>query len=1020
MSTTLPPVEPSVDEHRAGEPGAGTSRPVSAEPTAAVGRTDVDGWVPPRQRLARLGQRLGHVSVEGWITFFVVAACTAVVVAAAHPALILQNTTPTGGDMGSHVYGPKYLMDHLLPTGRLTGWTPAWFDGFPLFQFYMVLPAVGVAVLATGFHSLLGGLVAALIGFGVMASGVWRPKLFAYRWWLVAAGAAIVVLSVPVPYNISFKMITVVGLISFPAAAWIFGKLADLPFPTPPLLAVAGLLYVFNRQPVYNGTGNIVGGNFASTMAGEYSFSIALALGVVYLGVVIRGMRTGEHRVLAAALLAATGLCHLLPCFFVILVTIVIFLVQPAKARLKWFGAMLPLGGALSAFWIMPFVLKRSLTNDMGWEKLPILPPDVVARYGQWFTHKTSNGGEYYGRWYYLSPPALRWVVVLAVAGLIISVVQLRRSGWVLAISAMILGALFVVLPNTQLWNARLLPFLYLCFYFLAAIAVGEVAYCAAVTIADLVQRRAEPFRPLNWVTTPALGVAGLIAVLVPLGMMPGFSSRQVNPVSAWAKGNFSGLEHKAPYPTLAANVATTCQPIPGVQDCAGGTKEYFALVDTMRRLGQDGKGGNGCGRAMWEYDGDREGSYGTPMALMMLPYFTDECIGSMEGLYFESSATTPFHFVNQGELSARCSCTQRDMPYLGTNLPLGIRHMQLLGVKYYMADTATTISLANTQPDLVPVAASGPWRIYRIKNSSLVTPLANKPAVMENVADAQHSWLPATMQWYLNPKLWNVPLAVDGPPDWPRIAVTKLAPKPSRPGTPDPKITEYARLPDIPQRAVTPAKVSHIVQGREGISFDVDRVGSPVLVKVSYFPNWRASGAKGVYRVSPNLMVVVPTEKHVSLTYGRTGGDWVALLLTVTGIGLAVWLARKAPVTISKPRWSAAVGDGGGSRPILPPQAGEEWSEQPQKEPARSGSPPGVARVAFDQDRPDATGPVGYASAGAGRDGGQPGGPAPSGGADREPAYPQEPRLPPAGRGHQEPPDPRYPGLPPAGPDPT
>ncbi len=1020
MSTTLPPGEPLVGEEPAGEPSARGAVAAPTERTNHAGPTEIEAWVPPRQRLARLLQRLGGVPVEGWITFFVLAACTAVVVAAAHPALILQNTTPTGGDMGSHVYGPKYLMDHLLPSGRLTGWTPAWFDGFPLFQFYMVLPALGVAVLATGFHSLLGGLVAALIGFGVMAGGLLRPKLFAYRWWLFAAGAAIVVLSVPVPYNISFKMITVVGLVSFPAAAWIFGKLADLPFPTPPLLAVAGLLYVFNRQPAYNGTGNIVGGNFASTMAGEYSFSIALALGVVYLGVVMRGMRTGEHRVLAAVLLAATGLCHLLPCFFVILVTIVIFLVQPAKARLKWFGAMLPLGGLLSAFWVMPFVLKRSFTNDMGWEKLPILPPDVVARYGQWFTHQTSNGAEYYGRWYYLSPPALRWVVVLAVAGLIISVVQLRRAGWVLAISAVILGALFVVLPNTQLWNARLLPFLYLCFYFLAAMAVGEIAYCAAVTIADLVQRRAEPFRPLNWVTTPVLGVAGIVAVLVPLGMMPGFSSQPVNPVSAWAKGNFSGLEHKAANPTLAANVVTTCQPIPGVQDCAGGTKEYFALIDTMRRLGQDTQGGNGCGRAMWEYDGDREGSYGTPMALMMLPYFTNECIGSMEGLYFESSATTPFHFVNQGELSARCSCTQRDMPYLGLNMALGIKHMQMLGVKYYMADTATTISLANAQPDLVPVAASGPWRIYRIRNSSLVTPLANKPAVMKNVTDAQLSWLPASMQWYLDPNLWDVPLAVDGPSDWPRITVKKLMPKPSQPGTPDPKITEHAQLPDIPKRAVTPAKVSHIVHGRDGISFDVDRTGSPVLVKVSYFPNWKASGAKGVYRVSPNLMVVVPTAKHVSLTYGRTGGDWVALLLTMIGISLAVWLARNAPVTMPKPRWSAAVGGAGDGPSVVPQAQDEERSERSQDESPRPRSPAPSAPAAFVQDGPHAFQPPGGGAAGASGDEGGPAGSTPSGWADRQPADPREQWLPPAGDGHQERPDPHHPGATPAGPDPT
>ena len=37
----------------------------------------------------------------------------------------------------------------------------------------------------------------------------------------------------------------------------------------------------------------------------------------------------------------------------------------------------------------------------------------------------------------------------------------------------------------------------------------------------------------------------------------------------------------------------------------------------------------------------------------MLLPYWTNGCIDSMEGLLFESSTTTPYHFINQAELSA-------------------------------------------------------------------------------------------------------------------------------------------------------------------------------------------------------------------------------------------------------------------------------------------------------------------------------------------------------------------------------
>ena len=58
-----------------------------------------------------------------------------------------------------------------------------------------------------------------------------------------------------------------------------------------------------------------------------------------------------------------------------------------------------------------------------------------------------------------------------------------------------------------------------------------------------------------------------------------------------------------------------------------------------------------GCGRAMWEYNANLN-RFGTPMALMLLPNYTNGCVDSMEGLLFESSTTTPYHFINQAELS--------------------------------------------------------------------------------------------------------------------------------------------------------------------------------------------------------------------------------------------------------------------------------------------------------------------------------------------------------------------------------
>ena len=72
----------------------------------------------------------------------VVGGATFAVLQVVHLDLVFQNNTPTGGDMGAHVMAPAYLRDHLLPHGQITGWSNYWYNGFPLYRFYMVVPAL--------------------------------------------------------------------------------------------------------------------------------------------------------------------------------------------------------------------------------------------------------------------------------------------------------------------------------------------------------------------------------------------------------------------------------------------------------------------------------------------------------------------------------------------------------------------------------------------------------------------------------------------------------------------------------------------------------------------------------------------------------------------------------------------------------------------------------------------------------------------------------------------------------------
>ncbi|HEX9548700.1 MAG TPA: hypothetical protein VF942_15265, partial [Acidimicrobiales bacterium] len=316
---------------------------------------------------------------------------------------------------------------------------------------------------------------------------------------------------------------------------------------------------------------------------------------------------------------------------------------------------------------------------------------------------------------------------------------------------------------------------------------------------------------------------------------------------------------------------------------------EYFALVDTMRRLGKK----DGCGRAMWEYESE-EDQMGTPMALMLLPYWTNGCVGSMEGLYFESSATTPYHFLNAAELSLHPSNPDRGLNYAASpNVAEGVAHLQLLGVKYYMALTPETQSQADANPTLRLVATSGPWpvtyytgntgqtkqrtwKIYEIEDSDLVSPLLNRPVVMKGAGAGGKRWLGPSQAWYLDASRRDVLYAASGPRSWARVSPYDTQP---------------------PRTALAPVQVANVKTSDNSVSFDVDQTGVPVLVKASYFPNWKASGAHGPWRVTPNLMVVIPTSHHVRLRYGYTPVDVLGYLLSLFGIAGVVWMARRKPV---------------------------------------------------------------------------------------------------------------------------
>ena len=919
--------------------------------------------------------------IERWVSWAVVVFCALFVLGSLQPHLILQNSTPTGGDMGAHVWGPRYLADHLIPDFRVTGWTQDWYAGFPAYVFYMVVPSLFIVWLQAGPSIWLALPLLAAIAAGV----VYARRRWTHRWARIGIWSAAIFLAVlvtPIPYNVAFKLVAASGLVTLPIAAYALGRAARVPFPGPAMLALATLPFIYDRSFT------ILGGNGASTMAGEFAFSISLTFAFLFLAVAFKGMHTGRDRALGALLAALTILCHLIPAIFAGLAVLILLFVRredrtpwwdrdvagrvvaavlvvftllvvlpdvdlpfgltlgsplpqwlfPAVASVvalvlftgfeprlvrwwttpvglgvgaallaglavllvvrstwwtvavilvvlgvaffsgwderlaRWLVLIGPVGVALTAFWALPFLSNSTYMNDMGWEK--------YTRYKDYLLNDSTldTGGM----------PYRNIVFALAGLGIVLAIVHRVRLGWWLSLVVVAFAWTFRYFPQYRLWNARLLPFLYLALYLLAGLAVALALRSLALALSALNRERRAPIV----VGAAGLGVAVLvigITMLASFRILPGGrtvpdpadSSRnlyrwggidfQTGIVPDWARWNFEGLENKDAWPELEG------------------------IVDTMEGVA----GEHGCGRAMWEYEPDLN-RFGTPMALMLLPYFTDGCIGSMEGLYFESSTTTPFHFLNQSALSQQPSRAQRDMPYTPFDIDLGVRQLQMLGVRYYMATTDASITAARGNPDLEEIATesfvSAPdaqgvtqrtWSVFLVEGSELVTPLENDPVVLEGVDDHIDGWVyagshpPATesqprppkepgpaVEWFQDPTRWDTFLATSGPADWPRASADDA---------------------EMPEQSNPEVQVFEVTSTEDSISFRVDRTGEPVLVRTSYFPNWTVEGAEGPYRVSPNFMVVVPTEEQVTLSYGYTAPDLMGYAGTLAGlVGLA------------------------------------------------------------------------------------------------------------------------------------
>jgi hypothetical protein len=842
------PLDQPALEHPDGIEAAPASPSVVRRAIARIFRRPVAWWQRPwsTERIVRV-----------LVTSTVLVTTTVVMMMVVHlnplsPSrdLIFDDTTPTGGDMGAHVWAPAFLRDHFLTNFQLSGWSMDWYGGLPLYRFYMVIPAL-----------------------------------------------AIVALDVILPYGVAFKLVAVSGLLLFPLACWVFGRLAAFRHPIPELFAVAALCFLLDESF------SIYGGNVKSTMAGEYSFSIALTLAMVGLGLLANGLRTGRFRVWTAVVLSLAAVSHGIVLIFVAVSAIILCLVWLDRLRLVFAVTTGVTTLLLSAWWVGPFLFGHEFMTDM--------------KYG--FRPEGANDS-FWDMFFPLAAPLDFIITALAVVGFLAMVLRRHLTGTAIGLICLTFVALVYLTRDSLpliglLWNPRLLPFVYLTRYLLMVIGALELITWLVNAARD---RRAssqltvvEGAVAAGVITLSCLLVFGWMYETLPGGgrvtdgetSVYAWGPLRKGPESGravadgWTRYNMRGYEGRLKYP------------------------EYNELVTTMGDIGAE----RGCGRALWENSGDN-GEYGTTMALMLLPHWTDGCIGSMEGLFFEASGTTPYHFLTAAAMSKQSSNPVRQLRYVNNDAEAGVQHMHDLGVRYLMVRTPEAQTEAAAQEDLELVTTSGPWEIYELRGASIVEALTVQPVVIEGRGgDQRERNLEVGTSWFQRQDEWAALPADDGPESWQRVPVE--IDLDARVGEPDERSrnVDYV-VPAEPIEVVEldPVTVSNVDIQQQSVSFEVDQVGVPVLVRVSYFPTWEVDGADGPYRVAPNFMVVIPTENEVTLSYSKTPLDWFFYSLTLVGIALCFFWRRKGDIVYASDR----------------PDWGSGSTIEPESEPAPAAAP--------------------------------------------------------------------------------
>ena len=694
--------------------------------------------------------------------------------------LIFLDNTPTGGDMGAHVVPIKYFIENFASSFKINGWSNDWFAGYPLYFFYFPFPAI------------LTYLFNLIIPYGV-----------AFK--IMVAGSIILVV-----YSIE-KL--------FRKEDYLFSHIG----------IGAGLMFALTESFT------IYGGNLASTLAGQFSFTYSLA----FANLAIYYVTKSNHKYkvpLSSIFLSLCLLSHLIPFILYLPAYSIYWLIKKEKTQLKFISIFI--FTTLVTRFIVPLIYNLEFTTNMSYTPYTrlkdLIKPDILPYTFLLFLFLL-------GRFNFKKLIENKTFSLFEIYLLFMSV------------------SLYYFVPEGALWNGRLVPFFNLgiiiiffrIFDFLlddilqfqqGKLSINFVILSSIIGCIYIFYDKWFEFNRYKLFVFVIIGFTLLGVVLFysssyklfSLGVFV-FVISSMSFLPHWVNWNFTGYEGKEEW------------------------KEIETLYSSLEKLPP--------GRIMWEPNSELN-KYGTPMVLMTIPFFTDHT--SMEGLYFDSSITTPFHFIAVSGLAEGPSNPVGGLSYINNDFEKGVEYLQDLGVDYFISYTELIRDKAIKNKDLNQLFVSEPFSVFKIET--------NKIELVNQRLETFHRisfYERTTSSLFRDTEYEN----------FFEKAYNNFR-----------KLDEY-RVIELPSDVNINSSndidlmISDLIISNDEIKFITNKPNELHLIKVSYFPNWEIANGLGPYRISPSFMAIVPFDNKIEISFERTNIETYSFYFGLFSLLLSVIL---------------------------------------------------------------------------------------------------------------------------------